>query len=106
MPVVKNRPSKHTHRLVYTTAVELAGAAYEELMKNNEWYKIWLAGTPDLSPRRRELLFIRRFVPKMLPQARAMLAATLASPIPDQLKEVTYDALLLDSTLIRGRSTS
>lgn len=82
------------HKLVAQTAREMAGAIYEELAKNNEWYKA--------NPSQTE--FIERVHGSLLVQARDVLASMLALPnYPETLKEQIAEALILDNQLQLGR---
>lgn len=84
----------HAHKLVAETASQMAGALYEELAKNNVWYK----KNPD------QQAFIRLMTPKLLEQARRVLAGMLASPAyADTVKADIFSALTKDATLKRGR---
>jgi hypothetical protein len=98
-----NRPSKHAHKLVAETAVEMAHELYDIMMLDNEWFRCWQQQNPGASRRELELRFVRKNLPKLIPQARAMLARSLATTTDPALRETIYSALLLDNTLLRGR---
>lgn len=98
-----NRPSKHAHHLVHSTAVGMAHELYDTMMGDNEWYGQWKALNPGISPKGLEDRFVAKNLGLLVPQARAMLAHMLRTSVDDILKEQIYEALLLDNTLIRGR---
>lgn len=79
------------HKLVASTAMELAGALYEDLAKDNEFYR--------RNPSQKR--FIKKYWSKLVPQARATLADILARPGNENLKPTIADALILDNTLRR-----
>lgn len=82
------------HTLVAQTAQEMAGALYEELAKNNDWYL--------LNPDQKE--FIERTWGSLIEQARGVLAKMLGSPnTPEEQKELIAEALILDNSLVVGR---
>ena len=103
-PEGARRPSKHAHKMVRETAVGMAGALYDTMMGENEWYAAWKAANPGASGEELFRRFLRKNLSKLLPQARATLAGMLATATDERLKEDIYDALLLDKTLIRGRN--
>lgn len=82
------------HNLVVKTAKDMAGAVYEELAKDNEWYK--------LNPNQED--FIERAHGSLIDQARQVLAGMLRNPaIPAEQKDVIAEALILDNSLVVGR---
>jgi hypothetical protein len=105
-PAGASRPSKHCHRLIASTAMDMASELYEELMKDNEWYRRWKAKNPGASSKALFTRFVNKTWPTLIGDARAMLAQMLARPIDPKLKETIEDALLLDNTLLRGRLPS
>lgn len=97
------RPSKHAHKLVYETAVGMAHELYDVVMLDDEWWKCWKQLNPGASPKELEARFVKKNLPKLLPQARATLAGMLRTCPDEELANEIYEALLLDNTLIRGR---
>jgi len=91
------------HRLVAETAIAMAHELYDALMQNNDWWKRWREWHSGASRSEMEKDFVRRNAAQMLPKARAVLAAMLAQPIDENLKESIIDALTLDATLRQGR---
>lgn len=101
-----NRPSRHAHKLVRETAVAMGHELYDVMMQDDMWYNRWRRANPELSSAALEEKFVRANLGKLLPQARATLAAMLRGPVNSAVdidKELIYDALLKDSTLVRGR---
>lgn len=84
----------NAHKLVAATAREMAGAVYEELAKNDWWYKD--------NPSQDE--FIERTHGSLLGQAREVLAGMLGpgSMIDDAGKKVIADALIKDAAFQRA----
>jgi|SRR5262245_43718880 len=99
-----SRPSAHAHKLVHATAVAMAHELYDTMMHDNEWYRIWKLQNPELGAKELEERFVAKNLSRLLPQARATLAAMLRNPGNEHLKEEIYEALVLDATLIRGRT--
>ena len=93
----------HCHKMIYATAVEMAGALYDEMMHDNLWYDLWKKQNPGASSSTMQARFIKRNLAKIIPQARATLAGMLAQPIDEALKKDIFDALILDNQLVRGR---
>lgn len=99
----RNRPSKHAHHLIVETAKEMAHSRYEEMMGNNAWYDLWKKLNPELGANALEEKFVQMSIPKLLGEARTVLAGMLGRPGSEALQETIYEALVLDNTLIRGR---
>jgi hypothetical protein len=100
------RRDMHCHPLVRNTAIEMAHELYAKVMGgDNALYAQMKALCPELSPALLEIEFIELLYPVFVRDgsARATLAAVLASPAPEALKERVYDALIADATLTRGR---
>lgn len=102
-PYAARKRAKYAHPLVAQTAHEMAGSLFEDLMQDNTAYKDWKAQCPDLTPEELEARFIALTAPRLLEQARATLAKLLATSMNEDLKELIYDALVLDNTIM-GRS--
>lgn len=94
----------HCHKLICATAIEMAGALYDEVMKDNSIYAHWKAICPELTPTMTEILFIEQMWPHLIGQARATLARMLTMEYADDLKMQIHDALCKDATLKRGRT--
>lgn len=99
----KKQSSAHCHKQIAKTAKGLAEASYEELMSDNMLYEIWWKRNPGASAKTLRTLFVARNWGKYIPAARATLTLLLSEPIDEGLKEEIMEALVLDSTLIRGR---
>lgn len=89
------------HKLIANTAEQMAGAVYEELMKNNTWYAAWQERHPDLSGTALQHEFIRVTAPGMTRQARATLAQMLRNPAYSHLHDQIAEALILDNSFVR-----
>ncbi len=87
----KRRATGHgVHMLVATTAKELAGAAYEELAKQNEFYK----ACPS------QAKFIALSWKLYVPLAREYLTDMLSMPTTTEfVKERIFEGLLRDGAL-------
>lgn len=96
--------SGHCHKLVAKVAREAAGELYETLMGDNQFYEVWKKRNPGLSPKALEAKFVATKWGACIPFARATLAHLLSRPdIDNSLKDDIMEALVLDSTLRRGR---
>jgi hypothetical protein len=82
------------HELVAATAKGMAECLYEELAKDNVFYK----NNPD------QKKFVNMMYPILIEQARTTLAGMLGGGFPEALKEQIHDALVKDSTLPRKRN--
>lgn len=83
----------------------MAHELYDTVMQNDFWYAYWKKQNPGLEGKALEAKFVARNLARLLPQARATLAQMLQEPGTDPLhKEQIYDALMKDSTLVRGRN--
>lgn len=92
------------HKLIYATAVEMAGALYDEMMKDNFWWEQWKGKCQGLSRAGMQRKFIKQNLPAMIPQARATLAGMLSRPIDIGMKDEIMEALVLDNGLRQGRN--
>ena len=93
----------HCHKMIRATAIEMAGALYDEVMKDNKLWAHWKAICPELTPTLCEIKFIELLWPKLIPEARATLARLLTTGLSEDLKTSIADALIVDNTLMRGR---
>lgn len=84
------------HRLVATTAHDMAQALYERWARDNVFYRKFRGA-------RGRKLFVERAATALLPEARATLAGMLTRDYPDAVKAGIHEALTLDATLTRGR---
>ena len=103
---IRNRPSKHCHKLVAETARAMCHELFDTLMHDNAWYDVWRRQNPGMSARQLEAAFVARNWGRLVQSARATLAAMLSGPYDDATKTRVYEALCLDNTLIRGRGAS
>jgi hypothetical protein len=83
----------------------MAHELYDTMMQIDGFYAQWKGLNPELGPKALEAKFVRRNLGQLLPQARAALAAMLRTCPDPNLCETIYEALILDHTLIRGRTT-
>lgn len=95
----------HCHKLVRSTAQAAAGELYDLLMHDNALHDEWKQQNPGLTEKQLASRFIATRWPACIPFARATLATLLTKPIDDDVKESIMEALALDATLIRGRTT-
>lgn len=80
----------HTHILFKRTAEEICAAAYEELAKDNGFYKCW----PN------QKAFVVLHWGQFLSLARQHLVECLSSPrLPEAAKEEIFDALLKERAI-------
>jgi hypothetical protein len=94
----------HCHKLVRATAIEMAGELYDDVMRgDNTLYSQWKSVCPELTPALCEMKFIELLWPKMVEQARATLAQMLGTNIPEDQKQIIYDALICDGMLGRDK---
>jgi hypothetical protein len=91
-------PIVHAHFMVRATAIEMAGALYEDIMRDNAIYRDWKASCPDLTPEISEKLFIELIYPRLLEAARHTLTRMLNTNIAVELKDQIADALIKDQT--------
>ncbi len=77
------------HKLVYATAVQMAGAVYDEMALDNAFYKF------NKDPYK----FIEDNWSSFIVQARETLAGMLAGSYPESQKAEIYEALILDASL-------
>lgn len=92
------------HFIVAQTAKEMAGAMFEELMRDNGRFAAWKAVCPELTPGELQTRFIAQMWPLLIKSARATLAQMLATNISETLKAQISDALIKDASLKRGRA--
>jgi hypothetical protein len=89
---------------VRDVALGLAAQNYGELMSSSNFvFAEWKRQHPGMPDRALEKAFVSKFWGKYVPAARAILTKMLSEPIDEALKEEIVEALVLDSTLIRGR---
>jgi hypothetical protein len=98
-------PVRHTpaHVLVRSTAIEMAGALYDEVMRDNKINELWQLAYPATDPKAREAAFLTAFWPKLCDRARATLAGMLTTNMPEDLKETIHDALVKDAEFVHVR---
>lgn len=94
----------HVHKLIASTARQMAEACYEGLMQRNDWYEGWKQQHPGLSSQGLCNAFVSARWGQFVPGARHILTEQLSRPIDEELKEEIYEALCLDATLVRGRT--
>jgi len=88
----------HVHELIAQTAKSMAGAGYDELAQNNEWYA--QAKASGLTRGH----FINSIWPQLIEPAKATLVQMLAGGYPEALKEEIERALILNHSLRRGKT--
>lgn len=89
------------HALIADTAKGFAREIYDKIMWDNDAYKAWKEECPDLTKGAAEEEFVRLLWPKLLDDARAILAKMLGDPGKEHLKPAIHDALIKDAT-VRG----
>lgn len=94
----------HCHHLIAETAKDMARELYAKVMQDNDVYADWKAQCNDITPELAERMFVKMTWPNLVEQARATLAAMLAQPIAEVLKDQISDALIKDNGLKRGRT--
>jgi hypothetical protein len=82
----------------------MAQELYSTMMKDNDWYAIWKSKNPGATAKAMQARFVNANWGPLIPQARATLAAMLAGPMEEGLKEQVLDALIKDNTLKKRRS--
>lgn len=87
----------HCHIMVRSVAIELAGAVYDEVMRDNKVYEMWKEVYPALSGADMERAFIEMMWPKLIERARATLAGMLTGNYSSDLKDQIADALIADN---------
>lgn len=92
----------YCHEMVAETAREFANELYDTVMSNNEVRSKWKESRPGMAEKALRKAFVKKNWQMCLVPARATLAALLARPIDENLKERIHEALLLDAVLIRG----
>lgn len=101
-------PRAHCHKLIRATAIEMAGAVYEEVMKDNGQYAYWKSICPELTPDLAEGMFIEHMWPHLIGQARTTLAKMLdpacGANLTDKDRTDIHEALVKDASLRRGRT--
>lgn len=102
------RSGAHVHHLIAKTAQDLCRVDFDRLMSHprlgNEAFRGWrayfLEGTPT---KVLETEFVKRMWPIYIDPARTTLTRLLTTLTNDVLKNEISEALILDSTLKRGR---
>lgn len=95
----------HAHKMIAETAQKMAHEVWDAIMTSRGDIFDRFKNQPDndgLTTAQLEEKFCSKLWPTMLDEARGALASLLASPSIDDLqKQLIYDALCLDSTLMR-----
>lgn len=104
--VKRSKNTAHCHVMVAEVAKAAAHELYDTLMFDNALNELWRKRYPNLGSKKLEDKFVAMYWGKCIPFARATLAQLLRSPIDDRQKESIVEALALDATLIRGRTSS
>jgi len=101
------RANPHTlyaHEQVVEVALGIAHEIYAEIMaRDNELYGDWKKQCPDLTAEKCEELFCQLLCPRLLDDARTIMAHMLSDPMLENLHKSLYDALLKDNVLKAGR---
>jgi hypothetical protein len=104
MPARAAKRELPCHKLIRDTARDMAEELYEVVMKNNAIYEHWKRCCPELTRDIARALFVDMMYPKLIEEARATLAALLATnAIDEHRKTVIYDALVQDEPLRQRR---
>lgn len=80
---------QHVHKLIAQTAKEFAAAVYEDMAKDNAFYKAW--------PSQRN--FVRAHWTQFVKPAREQLAKMLGGNYPQIMKDEIAEALIADRSL-------
>lgn len=97
--------SAHCHKLIAETAQAMAHEVYDALMQRNDWYAGWKRQNPGAGSKALESRWVKRTWGTYIASARAQLASMLArNDVSEEMKEQIMEALVLDSSLIRGRA--
>ncbi len=91
------------HKMIRDVAQEAAASLYEVVMGDNLVRAEWKRQNPGLTEKQLLSRFISKNWPRCIPFARATLATLLTKPLDTASKEAIMEALVLDSTLTRGR---
>lgn len=102
MPEKMSKNGIYCHEMVAETAREFANELYDTVMGNNQVFYEWKRQHPGMAAAALRKTFVKKNWAQCLVPARATLAALLAQPIDEKLKERIHEALLLDAVLIRG----
>ena len=108
MPKPEKRSGAHVHHLIAKTAQDLARVDFDRLMSHprlgNEAFRGFRSYFPEGTPTKTlELEFVKRMWPIYIQPARDTLTRLLTTLTNDVLKNEISEALILDSTLKRGR---
>ena len=99
----KKAPLGHCHRMIKEVAQAAAGELYETLMTDNRMFEMWREQNPGLTGKQLEVRFVARNWSSCLEFARATLVGLLKSELDPAHAEAIMEALVLDSSLRRGR---
>lgn len=77
----------------------MAGASFEEVMRDNDRWKFWQELCPELTASSGQKVYVDLAWPHLIEQARATLATMLNGHLHESLKEQIYEALVLDNEL-------
>lgn len=92
-------------KMVAQVAREMATSVWEEaLSKDNDLYRGIRRANPHRSLEQCRVAFVRVLAPRLVGEARATLAAMLATGIDESLKLRIYDSLIRDASLRGVRS--
>lgn len=91
------------HRLIRATAIEMAGALYDEIMRDNRLYEMWKRVYPALSGPDMEAAFVEMMWPKLIERARATLASMLHEQEQSGLRDEIATALIADNQFRAAR---
>lgn len=87
----------HAHKLVASTAMDMAEELFEDVMRDNTIYAAHKRICPELTPNIQRKMFVELMTPHLLESARATLAGMLTGDYPESLKSEIVDALSLDN---------
>ena len=97
--------SAHVHSMVADLAKEMTLVTYENVMSDNKVRANWKAKHPGATELALQASFVRKYWRGGVAPAKAALAAMLANPAHSALHSAIHEALVLDNTLVRGRTT-
>jgi hypothetical protein len=99
----QRRGMGHTHHQIAETAQAMAHELYDTVMENNQVREQWIKQNPECNAKELERRFVAKNWHKVVPAARATLAAMLSGPYDDAFKQKIHEVLVLDASLRHGK---
>jgi hypothetical protein len=92
------------HSLIRSTAIEMAGKVYDEIMRDDALYKEWKTAYPALDRQIVETRFIEMMWPWLIEPARATLTSMLHEKEESPLRNEIARALIDDNQFRAARA--